>query len=233
MSLRTFVGHQVLKPLELLEANFKKPTGWFGNVLGHVMALQHKTLTVWVIDLMGVQPTDRVLDVGCGGGMAMQRLAAKASSGFVAGVDYSQEMVEQAARRNAEAVARGQVEVKKGDVGALPYADASFDKVSGIETIYFWPDALAGLREVYRVLKPGGLVTIAVEMSQEAQAQKSALQRYLSQRYAKRAAGIGQAIYSGPQLVALLEQAGFRNARYEARPDKALGWLCGQGTRPR
>jgi ubiquinone/menaquinone biosynthesis C-methylase UbiE len=221
----------LLKPLELVEAHFRKPSGWFGRVLGHVMAYQHRTLTVWVIDLMNVQASDRVLDVGCGGGMAVRLLARRATSGFVAGMDYSEEMVRQATRRNAEAVRRGQVEIKAGDVLALPYADASFDKVCGIETFYFWPDPMAGLREVRRVLKPGGQITIAMEMSREAKAQKSPLQKYLSESFANRSAAQGMSIVSGSELIAMLDRAGFRRTRYESKPDKALGWLCALGTK--
>src|SRR5439155_15397162 len=231
MSLGTFVGRQVRKPLELVEANFRKPTGWFGQMLGHIMNMQHKTLTVWVIDLMNVQPSDRVLDVGCGGGMAVKLLSDRATAGFVAGVDYSAEMVRQATRRNDAAVRQGRVEVKPGDVSALPYGEGSFDKVCGIETFYFWPDPMAGLREVHRVLKPGGQITIAMEMSKESAAQKSRLQKYLSQRYANRSAALGMSILSGVELVTMLTQAGFRQARYHSEPNRALGWLCALGSK--
>jgi ubiquinone/menaquinone biosynthesis C-methylase UbiE len=231
MGLRA-VGQQVLlKPLELVEANFRKPTGWFGRVIGHVMAYQHWTLTVWAIDLMNVQASDRVLDVGCGGGMAVRQLSKRATSGFVAGMDYSEEMVRQATGRNAEAVRRGQVEIKVGDALALPFADGSFDKVCAIESFYFWPDPMAGLREVRRVLKAGGQITIAMEMSREAKAQKSRLQKYLSETFANRSAAQGMSIVSGSELIAMLDRAGFRRTRYESKPDKALGWLCALGTK--
>jgi ubiquinone/menaquinone biosynthesis C-methylase UbiE len=220
------IAQPLFNPLQLVEANFRKPTGWFGRMLGHVMAVQHRTLTVWAIELMNVASTDAVLDVGCGGGMAVKLLARRAAAGRVAGVDYSEAMLQQARARNRRAVERGQVEITFGDAMALPYAGDTFDKVCGIETFYFWPDPLAGLREVHRVLKPGGVAAIALEMSKEAGAQTSALQRYFSQRYANRSAGLGLSICSGAELTTLLTQAGFTQARYESQPDKALGWLC-------
>jgi ubiquinone/menaquinone biosynthesis C-methylase UbiE len=220
---------RVFNPLELVEANFRKPTGWFGQVLGHVMAVQHKSLTMWAIELMNVQPGDCVLDVGCGGGMAVKLLSDRARDGFVAGVDYSEEMVAQATKRNEGRVQRGRVAIELGNAMALPYRDASFDKACAIETFYFWPDPLRGLREVHRILKPGGEIAIAVEMSKESHSQKSALQKYLSERYAHRSAGLGMSICSGAELVQLLTEAGFRHARYVAQPDRALGWLCALG----
>src|SRR5688500_9233403 len=111
MSTASYPRRWLRNPLELLEENFRRPVGPFGRLLGHVMALQHKSLTRWTIDLMKVQPADRVLDVGCGGGMAVKLLAQSANQGFVAGLDYSQDMVAQAARRNAKAIARGQVHI--------------------------------------------------------------------------------------------------------------------------
>jgi ubiquinone/menaquinone biosynthesis C-methylase UbiE len=219
----------VFNALELVEANFRKPTGWLGQVLGHVMAVQHKSLTLWAIDQMNVRPGDCVLDVGCGGGMAVKLLADRATEGFVAGVDYSEDMVLQATKRNSLRVQRGQVAIELGNAMALPYRDCSFDKACGIETFYFWPDPVAGLREVRRVLKPGGYVAIAVEMSKESTTQKSPLQKYFSERYATRSAHLGMSICSGAELVEMLAQAGFRETRYVAQPDRALGWLCGLG----
>jgi ubiquinone/menaquinone biosynthesis C-methylase UbiE len=219
----------VFTPLELVEANFRKPTGWFGQVLGHLMAVQHKSLTRWAIELMNVHAGDWVLDVGCGGGMAVKLLADRAKYGFVAGVDYSPAMVQQATRRNHDRVQRGKVAIEFGNAMALPYRDCSFDKACGIETLYFWPDPVAGLRELRRVLKAGGEVAIAVEMSKESTAQKSALQKYFSQRYSNRSAGLGMSILSGPELVEMLTEAGFHQPRYVAEPNRALGWLCGLG----
>jgi ubiquinone/menaquinone biosynthesis C-methylase UbiE len=135
-------------------------------------------------------------------------------------------MVRQASRRNAEAVRGGRVAIQHGDAMALPYGDETFDKVCGIETFYFWPDPLRGLREAYRVLKVGGQVTITLEMSKEAARKTSGLRKYLSQRYAERAARLGQRICSGSELTEMLSQAGFREARYVTEPDRSLGWLC-------
>jgi ubiquinone/menaquinone biosynthesis C-methylase UbiE len=231
MSTASYPRPWLRNPLQLLEENFRRPAGRFGRLLGHVMALQHKSLTRWTIDLMKVQPADRVLDVGCGGGMAVKLLAQSATEGFVAGLDYSQDMVAQAARRNAKAIARGQVHIVHGNAMALPYEDQTFDKVCGIETFYFWPDPLRGLEQAYRVLRPGGQLTITLEMSKETANQSSRLRKFFTQRYAARAARIGQRICSGHQLVAMLKQAGFRHALYTSEPNRSLGWLCAQGAK--
>jgi ubiquinone/menaquinone biosynthesis C-methylase UbiE len=116
------------------------------------MARTNRTCAAWVIDLLDVQPSDNVLEVGFGPGSA--------SSGYVAGVDPSKEMVAQATTRNKNAIQRGHVDLRHGSVASLPFVDNTFDKALAINSMQVWPDAVAGLREMRRVLKPGGEVAL-------------------------------------------------------------------------
>lgn len=169
-----------------------------------------------------IQPADHVLDIGCGSGMAIKLLSGIAVDGFVAGIDYSQEMVQQALRRNAWAIQAGRVAIRHANVSALPYDDDSFDKVIAVESFYFWPEPLANLREVRRVLRPGGLVAPAMEGSKESAD---------PQRMAVLAARMGFPIYSGVEMEDMLTSAGFSQARFESAPSKNWGWLCAVGVK--
>jgi ubiquinone/menaquinone biosynthesis C-methylase UbiE len=131
-------------------------------------------------------------------------------------------MVQQARRRNAAAIRAGRVEVKHGNVAALPYDDASFDKVISVEAFYFWPDPVMNLQEVHRVIKRGGLVALAMEGSREASDW---------QTMAARAAQMGFPIYSGAEMVEMLTAAGFSRAWFESLPDEGWGWLCALGVK--
>ena len=169
---------------------------------------------------MGIQADNSVLDIGCGGGMAIREMAKIATAGFVAGVDYSEIMVQQALKHNAAAVYAMRVAIKKGNISNLPFKDESFDKACAIESFNFWPDPIAGLEEVHRVLRPEGLVAIATGWSKEMPNQ---------QKYSDMAQKMGFSLYSGPEMVEMLTAAGFSQAQFELRDGK--GWLCAIGVK--
>jgi ubiquinone/menaquinone biosynthesis C-methylase UbiE len=114
----------------------------------------------WVTDLLEVEANDGVLEVGFGPGVVIQRLSKLAAAGHVAGIDQSREMVEQARARNATAIQSGRVDLRHGSVESLPFDDNSFDKALAINSMQLWPDAVAGLREIRRVMKPGGGIAL-------------------------------------------------------------------------
>jgi len=124
------------------------------------MARTNADCGAWVTNLLEVTANDRVLEVGFGPGVVIQRLAELATAGYVAGIDQSPEMVEQARARNASAVQNGRVELRHGDVENLPFDDNSFDKALAINSMHVWPQAVAGLREVRRVMKAGGSIAL-------------------------------------------------------------------------
>ncbi|MGY1500637.1 class I SAM-dependent methyltransferase [Streptomyces sp. QTS52] len=224
-------GTKTRGPYRLLQENFRRPAGAPGALVGHLMTVQHRGLTRWSAEHLDVRRTHHVLDLGCGSGMAVELLARRAESGFVAGLDHSPTMVRQAVRRNAAAVGRGRVAILQGDVGQLPYEDEVFDRVSAIETFYFWPDPLRGLAEAYRVLKPGGQLAVTLEMSREASAVPTLTQLLFGRRFTERSERDGLRILSGAELVAMLDVAGFKDTRFVAEPRRSLGWVCALGSK--
>ncbi|MCC6918581.1 MAG: methyltransferase domain-containing protein [Alphaproteobacteria bacterium] len=139
-----------------LGTQFSHPSGLAGAALGKVMRLVNAGPNRAAIAALGVQRGDQVLELGCGPGEALLALSRLASGGTVHGVDRSAVMLRQAARRNARAIGQMRVSLHSASFEALPVADASIDKVLAVNVIYFWTDLDAILRELRRILRPGG-----------------------------------------------------------------------------
>jgi ubiquinone/menaquinone biosynthesis C-methylase UbiE len=201
--------------IEAWGAQCRKPSGLLGQFMGLLMNWGHRPLSRWTIELMNIQPDDSILDIGCGGGMAIKEIAMIATSGVVAGVDYSEIMVKQALKRNAAAVQARHVVIKYGNILKLPFEDASFDKACAIESFHFWPDQIAGLKEVHRVLRPKGLAAIATAWNKEMPNH---------QKHVAMARRMRFPLYSGPEIINMLTIAGFPKAYFEFKAD--IDWLC-------
>ncbi len=137
-----------------------RPSGELGRLGGVIMARDNREFAVQVIDLLKIQPNDKVLKVGFGAGVGIQMLAQLASSGFGAGIDYSKEMVAQATARNSAAIDSGLVNLRQGSVENLPFDANTFDKPLAINSMQVCPDATTGIKEIRRVLKSGGRITL-------------------------------------------------------------------------
>ena len=138
---------------------FGRPSGVLGRLGGVILARTNRRYAAWVVDLLDVQQSDRVLEIGFGPGVAIEMLAARAA--HVAGVDPSAEMLRQATKRNATAIGEGRVELRRCSAEGLPFVDGNFDKALAINSMQLWPDAPAGLRELSRVLRHDGQIALA------------------------------------------------------------------------
>ncbi|WP_435159418.1 class I SAM-dependent methyltransferase [Haladaptatus sp. DFWS20] len=144
-----------------LDRTFGRPTGLLGRLGGKLMAQSKGEFTAWVITELDFEPDDHVLEVGFGPGIGIQQLAEAVPDGFVAGIDASPEMVEQARKRNVGTIHEGQVELRYGVADDVPSEDDVFDAAMTMNSMQVWPDAVTGLRELRRVVKPDGTVAIA------------------------------------------------------------------------
>ena len=141
----------------------RKPSGWLGRRVVRAMNLSHATMADWGLQQVRVPKNAAILDVGCGGGRTVRRLAALASEGNVIGLDYSAASVAVSRDTNAKEIEAGRVQIARGSVAALPFPDRTFDIITAVETHYYWPDLPANVREILRVLKPGGSFALIAE----------------------------------------------------------------------
>jgi ubiquinone/menaquinone biosynthesis C-methylase UbiE len=147
---------------KMIDKQYGHPTGLLGLFIGNRMVQDHRPENLWTISVLQAQPADQILELGFGGGLAIQELAKVVTQGRVAGIDYSKMMVRAARWRNARLIKQGRVDLRWADASTLPFEDNTFDKAFSIHSIYFWPQPLKALAEILRVLKPGGLLVLTI-----------------------------------------------------------------------
>jgi SAM-dependent methyltransferase len=198
----------------------RKPTWWTGRMIARSMNLRHSALTAWGLRHLAFEPGSTILDVGCGGGHAIQQLTALAPRGKVYGVDYSAASVAVASEVNAASIATGRADIRRGSVSNLPFEAGMFDVVTAVETHYYWPDFASDLKEVGRILKPGGRVAIIAES-------------YRGKRFDS-ADRLAMGMLGGRLLTTdvhrdALHAAGFSDV--EVFEERRRGWMCAVGTK--
>lgn len=143
-------------------ANPGSPEGAPGHAMLTRMNREHAPLRAFAFSHMKLADKERILDVGCGGGATIAELLALAPRSEIDGIDYMEASVEETGRLNRDELGR-RLTVQRGDVQHLPYADGTFDLVTAVETVYFWPDVTAALAGIRRTLKPGGELAVICE----------------------------------------------------------------------
>jgi ubiquinone/menaquinone biosynthesis C-methylase UbiE len=184
------------------------------------MNSRHSKVTDWGLSHISIDKHNTILDIGCGGGRTVNKLAAVAAQGKVYGVDFSGESVAFASRINKQWIETGRVEIREASVSQLPFSADAFDVVTAVETHFWWPDLPADMREVLRVLKPGGTLIIIAEIYKGANTTTAKLaEKYLPLS--------GMALLSVNEHRELFANAGYSDIRIIDEPGK--GWICGIG----
>lgn len=146
------------------EGNPRRPEGEAGRAMLARMNESHAYLVDWGLACIELHTGDTVLDIGCGGGNTLARIAERVTEGHLVGIDYAETSVEASRAFNAALVAAGRMEILHGSVESLPFEDGHFDAVVTVESFYFWPNPEECLKEVARVVKKGGTFLLLAEI---------------------------------------------------------------------
>ena len=151
-------------PTEDQWSQYRCPTGVTGRTVAAKMNKEHWHLTTWGLKHVNVKSGFTILDVGCGGGKTISRLARRVGQGKVYGLDQSAEMVDYSSQINRKLIAKNRAEIVQGSATKTGFKGEFFDLVTAIETYYFWPNLADAFQEIKRVLKKGGHLLIVSEM---------------------------------------------------------------------
>ncbi|ANR69621.1 methyltransferase [Selenomonas sp. oral taxon 126] len=146
------------------EGNPRRPEGEAGRAMLARMNESHARLVDWGLSHIDLHAGDTVLDIGCGGGNTLARMAERVTEGHLVGIDYAETSVEASRAFNAPLIEAGRMEILHGSVEHLPFADEHFDAVVTVESFYFWPNPEECLKEVARVIKKGGTFLLLAEI---------------------------------------------------------------------
>ena len=148
------------------------PMGVRGRTVAALMNKHHNTLSTWGLNHVQSEPNFNILDVGCGGGKTISKLANQAVKGRVFGIDYSKDMVAYSRGENKKLVDNGRIQLVQCSVEKLSFQEDLFDLVTAIETYYFWSNLQEAFNEIKRVLKPTGTLLIISEMIKDGKYEK-------------------------------------------------------------
>jgi len=193
---------------KLMARQLGNPAGIVSGLVASMMNRTNDHLGKMTIQLLEIRPSDRVLEIGFGGGGALDRMAKLLQDGRVCGIEISEAMLKRARKKFDRFIFQGKMELKEAHSAKIPYENGFFDKAYSINCIYFWPDPIVDLKEIRRVLKVGGRVILSVRP-------KEVLENFPPARH-------GFAIYSDSQLQNLLNEAGFSDIKIEQRKDAPL-----------
>lgn len=161
-----------------------------------------------LVDCFGIEPGEKILDVGCGEGVLVPYLLDRLGpSGFVVELDNSLEMLKGAARKSAR-----QIQCVWAGVETLPLVDADFDRVICFASFPHFANPVKALKQIHRVLKSAGTLVIAHLLSRDE----------IARHHAKSTVVLGDELPEEAAMRELMTQTGFCVRRLEDRPGRYL-----------
>jgi SAM-dependent methyltransferase len=118
---------------------------------------------VWAVETLAVDAADRILEIGCGTGVALSLICERAGVGRVTAIDRSSTAVRMARRRNRAHIAAGKVVIRTATLDAADFEGERFDKILAINVNAFWTKPAPNLDAVKRLLAPHGAVYLVYQ----------------------------------------------------------------------
>lgn len=203
---------------KFMASQLRNPSGFFGRfVMSRFFNRSSAAINKLTLTSLALEPGDRVIEVGFGAGDLINRMVPVVSKGFIAGVDFSPDMVAVCAKRFASLTQAGRVELRCASAEDLPYAADHFTKACTVNTVYFWPDPAVALRELWRVLCAGGRLVVGFSPP-------AAIQRLPVTKH-------GFTLYEPDQIRCLLEEAGFGSIEMIRGSGPRGEFICAIGTK--
>lgn len=199
------------------QGNPAKPQGLAGEEMLTRMNVSHYDVTGWAMDFLELSGSENVLDIGCGGGETLRRMAQK-TSGHLTGADYSPVSVKMSREHNAGIISSGRMDIIEASVEKLPFDSNNFDRIITVESFYFWDNPPENLKEVHRVLAENGIFLIVADIYGGAE---------LSENEIKNIRKYNLYNPTPEEFEKLLINAGFTDVKIHTK--SGTNWICAEG----
>ena len=196
-----------------VSAQFAKPSGILGHVAGLIMANRESNIqrNKWAVDQLNLKPSDSVLEIGFGPGLAIQMICKIVDSGHVYGIDHSDKMLVMAQKRNSLDMKTGKLTLICGTISDKHPISNTIDKILDINSFQFWQSPVEDLRKLKDYLKIGGTVSLVHQPRKPGSTDDDA----------KSAAD---------HFADLMREAGYQNVQIQTKKMKPVAAICVTGT---
>jgi ubiquinone/menaquinone biosynthesis C-methylase UbiE len=199
----------------LLAKQLGNPSGIFGLVLAPLWNKRNAVLNEFTFDSLVLNPHDRVLEVGFGGGYLLGRMSRVVTDGFLAGVDVSPAMVAFCEKRYRSLIKSGKLEIKCTCAESLPYPPDYFTKACTVNSIFYWQNASQAISELWRVLETRGMLVMCFTCRESLE----------NKEFTKHSV----TLYKADDVYQMMALSGFHEIRMNRASDRHREFLCAIG----
>jgi len=192
------------------------PSGIAGYLTALLWNKRNARLNDVVFDSLALSPTDRVLEVGFGGGYLLGRMSTIVTNGLLVGVDVSPAMVAFCERRYRSLTSDGKLELRCAQAESLPYPSGHFTQACTVNSIFYWQNVQQALCELWRVLAEGG--TLVMCFTCKASLEKRGFAKHIG-------------LYEADDVQEMMVSCGFQGIRTRHFSDKHRKFVCMTGSK--
>ena len=146
----------------------KKPSGIFGRLfMSRIFDKGNLELNIFVKETLAIKKSDRVLEIGCGTGSLLKRIANELENGSIEGIDFSKTMISLAKKKNKRHVLKKKAIIRLGNFDELRFENNSYDKIFSVNTIYFWKNPVTTISKAFDLLKANGTIVLGFHSKDE------------------------------------------------------------------
>ena len=143
-----------------LGKQLRQPSGLFGRLVSIMMDKRNRAFYEKIISDLDLKSGDRIYEIGYGPGLGIKLIADSITDCSIGGIDFSELMYKQAAKRNKKFVDAGIVNLSYGDLLTSAVENEKYDKIFCVNVIYFWRDLTVVFEKIYSMLSDGGIYYI-------------------------------------------------------------------------